>query len=436
MDEEADSISNLPDILLSSIISSLTITEAARTSTFSQRWKTLWKYSSNLNFDQSQMLKSLIEEYRESSNIGKRLERAVRRKADPNDESNMDPIAETAMLIKSIVDNHIGTLESCCILHLLESSASGDVLRWMKKLRQKGVMKVSMEVEIRDDHHTIIPFDVFTSFKDLELKNYFIIVKPCPNHHQVLKTLTLNNVRVFSDNFQEILPQSNIEVIEIGSIFCNPEDLVFETPKLLVLHAHNDVKKLGKQFTTRDIIEICSGILGCQGSTIGSIFDNLVTLCLDIDFKNIRDSIALSFAIKSCHQLKTLQIQNQVNMNLIGEVNNQNDNDSLPYPGILFWQKREPCDCLTYKLKSVCIKGYIGGEFELEFVKYLILNGGAMENITIWFLDDCLWSEVVATICLLSYPKLSPKLSFDLKPGVQYMTKYDSNFDKWVISLR
>jgi hypothetical protein len=112
-------------------------------------------------------------------------------------------------------------------------------------------------------------------------------------------------------------------------------------------------------------------------------------------------------------------------MNLIGEVNNQNDNDSLPYPGILFWQKREPCDCLTYKLKSVCIKGYIGGEFELEFVKYLI-----------WFLDDCLWSEVVATICLLSYPKLSPKLSFDLKPGVQYITKYDSNFDKWVISLR
>ncbi|KAK2368379.1 putative F-box/LRR-repeat protein [Trifolium repens] len=304
MDEEADSISNLPDILLSSIISSLTITEAARTSTFSQRWKTLWKYSSNLNFDQSQMLKSLIEDYRESSNISKRLERAVRRKIAPKDDSDMDPIAESTMLIISIIDNHIGTLESCRILHLLESSASGDVLRWMKKLREKGVIKVSMEVEIRDDHNTIMPFDVFTSFKDLELQNYFITVKPCPNHHQVLKTLTLNNVRVFSDNFQEILPHclslenltlkqcqfigndviidslslkyfkifdmivhkilvsaANIEVIEIGSIFCNPEDLVFETPKLLVLHAHNDVKKLGRRFTTRDIIEICSGIL-------------------------------------------------------------------------------------------------------------------------------------------------------------------------------
>jgi hypothetical protein len=179
----------------------------------------------------------------------------------------------------------------------------------MKKLRQKGVMKVSMEVEIRDDHHTIIPFDVFTSFKELELKNYFIIfkLKPCPNHHQVLKTLTLNNVRVYSDNFQEILPHclslenltlkkcqfigsesfdvkidsvslkyfkifdmsvhkilvyaANIEVIEIGSIFCNPEDLVFETPRLLVLHVHNDVKKREKRFTTRDIIEIFGGIL-------------------------------------------------------------------------------------------------------------------------------------------------------------------------------
>jgi hypothetical protein len=221
----------------------------------------------------------------------------------------VDPIAETAMLINSTIDNHIGTLESCSILQLIESSASGDVLGWMKKLRQKGVMKVSMEVEIRDDHHTIIPFDVFTSFKELELKNYFIIfkLKPCPNHHQVLKTLTLNNVRVYSDNFQEILPHcvslenltlkqcqfigsesfdvkidslslkyfkifdmsvhkilvyaANIEVIEIGSIFCNPEDLVFETPRLLVLHVHNDVKKREKRFTTRDIIEIFGGIL-------------------------------------------------------------------------------------------------------------------------------------------------------------------------------
>jgi len=54
---------------------------------------------------------------------------------------------------------------------------------------------------------------------------------------------------------------------------------------------------------------------------MGSIFNNLVTLCLDLDFRNIRNSIALSFAIKSGHQLKNLQINNQVCLGLLMFVN-------------------------------------------------------------------------------------------------------------------
>jgi len=117
-------------------------------------------------------------------------------------------------------------------------------------------------------------------------------------------------------------------------------------------------------------------------------------------------------------------------------MSDQNDNDCLPYPGVLFWQLREPCWCVTYQLKSLCIRGYTCGEFEVEFVKYLILNGGVLEKISILFLDDCSWVNVVATNCLLSYPKLSPGLSFDLKPGVEYMRKYGGSFEKWVTTLR
>ena len=119
-----------------------------------------------------------------------------------------------------------------------------------------------------------------------------------------------------------------------------------------------------------------------------------------------------------------------------GGVTDQNDNACLPYPGVLFWKKREPCRCVTYQLKSLCIRGYTRGEFEYEFVKYLILNGGVIENITLWFLDDCSWNEVVATNCLLSYPKLSSKLSIDLKPGAMYERKYGGSFNKWVTTLR
>jgi len=50
-------------------------------------------------------------------------------------------------------------------------------------------------------------------------------------------------------------------------------------------------------------------------------------------------------------------------------------------------------------------------------------------------LDECSWDEVVATACLRSYPKLSPKLSIDLKPGTKYIQKNGGSFDEWVRTL-
>ncbi|XP_042495943.1 F-box/FBD/LRR-repeat protein At1g13570-like [Macadamia integrifolia] len=57
---EEEHISDLPDEVLSYIISLLTLREAVRTSTLSRRWKYLWKTSvSNLDFDAENMLGSL-----------------------------------------------------------------------------------------------------------------------------------------------------------------------------------------------------------------------------------------------------------------------------------------------------------------------------------------------------------------------------------------
>jgi hypothetical protein len=80
MEEEADLISNLSDDVLTSIISLLPGMEIVRTSVLSKRWKIVWKYSSHLNFDQRQMLKSWIEYYIQNSEPGHRLAMAMRRK--------------------------------------------------------------------------------------------------------------------------------------------------------------------------------------------------------------------------------------------------------------------------------------------------------------------------------------------------------------------
>lgn len=238
----------------------------------------------------------------------------------------LDPIAKAALLMKSIIDNHIGPLKSCSIRHMLESCASGDVVRWMKKLLVKGAVNVSLELEshvlqnINGDWTKFgeilcMPFDVLTSFKVLELKNYYLKTTLSPNPRQVLNTLTLNNVRVESNDFEDILSQclslenltlekcnlfgdgvkidspslkyfkffdmtvhkmliyaTNIEVIEIETIICNNEDLIFETPNLHVLRICNVVKNLGRHLASRDIVEICVGISVSFSSHIYNIF--------------------------------------------------------------------------------------------------------------------------------------------------------------------
>ncbi|RHN74750.1 putative F-box domain, leucine-rich repeat domain, L domain-containing protein [Medicago truncatula] len=315
-DEEEDLFNNLPDVFLTYIVSFLPATDAARTSVLSHRWKTMWKYSSRLSFDQREMLKSLIKVYIEKYDQNKRIELAMLRREIPLKYANafLDPIARAALLMKSTIDNHIGPLKNCSIRHMLESCASGDVVRWMKKLLEKGVVNVSLELESHDlqnisCHLTIfgeilcMPFDVLTSFKVLELKNYYLKTTLSPNSHQVLNTLTLNNIRVESNDFENILSQcsslenltlkkcnlfgdgvkidspslkyfkffdmtvhkmlisaTKIEVIEIGTIICYNEDLIFETPNLHVIRICNDVKNLGRHLATRDIVEICSGI--------------------------------------------------------------------------------------------------------------------------------------------------------------------------------
>ena len=107
--------------------------------------------------------------------------------------------------------NHTSHLETCKILHLIESCQNGQALSWMRKLlKEKEAKEPSMECEylenwnnvlplVRQDASTLsLPFEMISRFQVLELKNY-VLKNTSPyccseGSHQNLKTLKLTCV--------------------------------------------------------------------------------------------------------------------------------------------------------------------------------------------------------------------------------------------------
>ncbi|XP_027342967.1 F-box protein At1g80960-like [Abrus precatorius] len=366
--EEQDFISALPDSLLSAIISLLPGTEGVRTCVLSQHWKIMWKYTSQLNFNQRLMLKPFIQPYLCRTNLRKRT---FTRKI-----VHQDAIAQTEILINSVLDSHLGSLKRCTIVHMPESCASGEAVAWMKKLvEQKKVKELYMERDVptalqhvlRDVTRTLdLPFEIFTSFEVLELKNYKLKISPSRDVScQVLKTLTRKNVNVEVDACEGILSYcsylenltldgcsfevvkihspklkffkiikmvvtefevyaGNLEVFVINTVVCNPRKLVFVAPNVQTLCCFCNMEigmrsfwpDGGKLLTSNEILNTSTDIQSPQDPTtsFASTFENLVTLRIDLDLKTITDAMTLFSALKSCPNIQNVEINTHVSL--------------------------------------------------------------------------------------------------------------------------
>lgn len=92
-------------------------------------------------------------------------------------------------------------------------------------------------------------------------------------------------------------------------------------------------------------------------------------------------------------------------------------------------------------LKEVSIKGFQGDMIEVKFVKYLISKASmTLENITIWFDDDCLWTRACNAIesfdLAASTMPSGSVCTITVKPGQNYWEEIGGCWDDWITYLQ
>ncbi|KAG4149451.1 hypothetical protein ERO13_D05G336240v2 [Gossypium hirsutum] len=421
-----DFISNLPDEVLATIISALPAIEAIRTTILSKRLKDVWRNVSRLDFDPKGVKKLFPAPNRRRSTVPVIQFGSNVCHDEGDDIDDTDPREEISRVVKNI-DNvllsHERNLMSCRIVHLSNSYRSGDVEKWIKYLTSE--KKVQELAFLCDDfqHETL---------QSLEFTNYGIRFHRPFHHCHNLKTLKLYYcdirtetleaiVRIFSQTVKTV----ELESLDLEGIYLSTQSLgalVLHSMKFpaksLVIHAPNLRTKIA------EILEYCTHLLtpvnykASDPMEDPNLFKNLRELTIDLDLNDRREMLILCIVLQRCLSLHQLEINIEESRSQIEEATRDYSsvNSRLPYPETKLWEQRELCDCITFTLRQVSIKGFNGKDGEMEFPRHLITKGAKLERLEIWCNHD--WSSEggKATLGLLSLPRSSIDVSILLKP--------------------
>ncbi|XP_058766795.1 F-box/LRR-repeat protein At3g26922-like [Vicia villosa] len=378
-----DLISNLSDHILLFIISHLSIKEIVRTSILSKRWTHLWKNVSHFDFELTRMV-----------NADSSRKKKVVTKND---------VMKYAQIVNKTLEQHKGdliTFESCKKLKILKL----DNIFMEEESIINGILKFCFGLE----KFSLINSHGFNSIKieNKSLKSLELIwldVKEIEVNVEELQNLVIDSIvcppkslRIYSQNLR-----SFCSIPKFGS----PKSLTTypqNRPTLLLICELLIDKKSRDTLKTQDILENCSDLFESQSI---NIFQNLLTLSIDLDLNNIREALALSYVLKTCNHLNTLNITIQI------KKTSTFDDCALLFPKSMFWETREIDYEFFEKLKFVTLKGFSGKEQEVLFAKYLISRAYMMEKMYV-ICDSTIVKEAKD---LLSLSKASRDLSIVLK---------------------
>ncbi|KAL1059662.1 hypothetical protein V6Z11_1Z018900 [Gossypium hirsutum] len=271
-------------------------------------------------------------------------------------------------------------------------------------------------------------------------------------------TSSLKQVRIFSQTVKTV----ELESLDLEGIYLSTQSLgalVLHSMKFpaksLVIHAPNlrvftatrkpitknpyNFTRPSKQTKIAEILEYCTHLLkpvnykASDPMEDPNLFKNLRELTIDLDLNDRREMLILCIVLQRCLSLHQLEINIEESRSEIEEATRDYSsvNNRLPYPETKPWEKRGLCDCITFTLKQVSIKGFKGKDGEMEFPRHLITKGAKLKRIEIWCNDDCSREGGEATLGLLSLPRSSIDVSILLKPPPQF----DGSFGRWVSTL-
>nr|KJB61471.1 hypothetical protein B456_009G360200 [Gossypium raimondii] len=413
-----DFISNLHNEVLARIISDLPAIEAIRTTILSKRWKDLWRYASRLDFDPKGVRKLYGDDI-----------------DDPREE-----ISRVVKNIENVLLSHKRNLISCRIVHLLSSYRNGDVEKWIKYLTsEKKVQELAFRCD--DFQHQFyrrsrsglglnLPSGVFSceTLQSLEFTHYSIRSDSPFHHCHNLKTLKLYHCAISTETLEAIV--SSCDRLEHLSVCSSPSRLkqvrIFsQTVKTVELES---LRSQGIYLSTQSLGVLVLHSMKFQAKNLVIHAPNLrvFTATRKPITKNSDNITKIAEILEYCTHLLESRSEIEEATRDYSSVNNR-----LPYPETKLWEKRGLCDCITFTLKQVSIKGFKGKDGEMEFPRHLITKGAKLKRIEIWCNHDCSREGGEATLGLLSLPRSSIDVSILLKPPPQF----DGSFGRWVSTL-
>ncbi|KAJ7948840.1 F-box domain-containing protein/FBD domain-containing protein [Quillaja saponaria] len=485
-DEEGEElISRLPEPILSFILSFLPTEEAARASILSKRWTQAWRYVSRLNINQSRLMRDQTYLISMLSNKD-RIDNETIRTILENEIRNIIGI------INSILNSHRGELCSFHMLHFPKFLENGILDVWIrflveiKGIKDLGLLCTDMAGLMKKLHTEkgmvtlSLPLKLVSSLFKLVLSSYKLEIVPSPSESYTknLETLKLARVFIGDENLEIILStceslknlsligclgfekfnidHPNIRFLELQDLFLNEihitavnlgviflqtigcqssKEIVIDIPSLKVFSSHC-IESISSSHThelleTKVILEDCSDLLRSELPRQNlNIFENLSALMVDLKLNKVRDAMALAYVLRTCLYLEKLEVT---------ILQSDDDDDTtedccLPYPNILFWEKREYYDCVTHKLEFVCIIGFSGQVQEMEFAKHLITRGTKIKKLTIFFDDKCSFEGENTGLSLLSVPRASLDICIEFKPGKERASRKAGDPDDWILN--